>query len=461
MLNCYTNNPSETTIPIFALTEVEFKAWLAQQSSWQVAYLSSLGYQAKPGSIAYLPASDSGKLSLVLLGVDNTQDMWSWGSLPALLPAGTYEIASTLSPEQLQLATIAWGLGAYQFTRYKKNNLLKAKLQLDENLDAKAIEQCVSAIYLARDLINTPAEDMGPVELAEEAIKVATETGAKISVINNKEILQQQYPAIYAVGKGSDRQPCFVELLWGDAKYPKVTIVGKGVVFDSGGLDIKDSKSMRLMKKDMGGAAHALALAQWIMQAKLPIQLQLLLPIVENAVSGAAFRPGDVLQTRRGLTVEIDNTDAEGRLILCDALTHAVEGQPDLLIDFATLTGAARVALGPDVPVLFSNNDAIANELAIHAENTQDPLWRLPLYRPYRDYLKSTVADIANASSSPYAGAITAALFLQEFVPHQIPWLHLDLMAWSTSAKPGRPEGGEAMALRAIFSYLSMRYAKR
>ncbi|MDF2866800.1 MAG: pepB [Gammaproteobacteria bacterium] len=460
MLNCYTTNHSEELIPILALTELELASKLTQLNAWQVNYLNSVAYQAKPGSLVYLPKPETGQLELVLFGVENIQDMWVWGGLPVLLPAGSYMIGNKLTSEQLQLAAIAWGLGAYQYTRYKKANLDKPKLFIASELNYQAIEHNVEAAYLARNLINTPAEDMGPAELAEAACQVASKLDAKVKIIRDTNELQQAYPAIYAVGKGSERKPCMVDMQWGNEQDPKVTLVGKGVCFDSGGLNIKTGQGMRLMKKDMGGAAHALALAQWLIQAKLPIRLRVLLPIVENSVSGNAFRPGDIIQTRKGLTVEIDNTDAEGRLILCDALTQAVEEQPELLIDFATLTGAARVALGPDMPALFANQDAIANQLLEYAQQEQDPIWRLPLYKPYREMLKSSLADLSNAANSPYAGAITAALFLQEFVPNQIPWLHFDLMAWNTATKPGRPEGGEAMTLRALFKYLAARYVK-
>jgi leucyl aminopeptidase len=458
MLNCYTTTITEKTIPILALTEAELVAKLAKLTTWQATYLQSINYQAKSGSIAYLPEEDTGNLQQVFLGVENIQDMWVWGALSTVLPAGTYSISNPLSLGQLQLATIAWGLGAYQYAHYKKNNNYQAKLLLSSSVNSSIIEQCVAATYWARDLINTPADALGPSELAEVAKQAATKLGATIKITDDIAELQQAYPTVYAVGKGSERKPCVVDIQWGSETHPKVTLVGKGVCFDSGGLNIKTGQGMRIMKKDMGGAAHALALMQWIIQAKLPIRLRVLIPMVENSVSGNAFRPGDVIRTRKGLTVEIDNTDAEGRLILCDALAQAAEEKPDLLIDFATLTGAARVALGPELPALFTNQDTIANELLNCSQQVQDPLWRMPLYRPYRDLLKSSIADISNASTSPYAGAITAALFLQEFVPNDIPWLHLDLMAWNPAAKPGRPEGGEAMTLRALFNYLAARY---
>jgi leucyl aminopeptidase len=457
-INCYTHSAIEHAIPILALSEADYRVWLKQQTAWQQAYLKGTNFAAKPGSMISLPDPTTGQLSQVLLGVSDSNDMWSWGALPAVLPAGEYAIANTFSAEQLYLATLAWGLGAYQFKRYKEVNPMQAKLAFATQLDSHALVHCLHAHYLARDLINMPAQDLGPAELAEAARKVAAELGAEFKLVDNQDLLQREYPCVYAVGRASERKPCVVDLQWGDVSHPKVTLIGKGVCFDTGGLNLKTGQGMRLMKKDMGGAAHALALGQWLMQAKLPIRLRVLLPLVENAIHGNAFRPGDVIRSRKGLTIEIDNTDAEGRLILCDVLAQAVEEQPELLIDFATLTGAARVALGPELPALFSNQDTIANDLLICASQQQDLLWRMPLHRPYRELLKSAVADISNATNSSYAGAITAALFLQEFVPNSQAWLHLDLMAWNTSFRPGRAEGGEAMGLRAVFAYLAHRY---
>lgn len=459
-LNCYTSDQAVPHIPVLAMADKDLAGWLASQPGWCVNYINAINFQAKPGNIIYVPTPEKAELYVVLLGVENIEDMWCWGNLATLLPPGSYEIANTLSDEQLRLAAIAWGLGAYQFTRYKKACVSQTQLFISKQVNREAIEQSVGASYLARDLINTPAQDMGPVELAEAASVVANNAGAILNIVDDLTELQVHYPAVYAVGKASERKPRVVEFVWGNEQHPKISLVGKGVCFDTGGLNIKTGQSMRLMKKDMGGAAHALALAQWLMQAKLPIRLHVLLPLVENSIGGNAFRPGDVIQTRKGLTVEIDNTDAEGRLILCDALTRAVEERPELLIDFATLTGAARVALGPDIPALFSNNQQIANDLISYAQQEQDPLWQLPLHRPYRDLLKSTIADLSNSASSPFAGAITAALFLQEFVPTEMPWVHFDVMAWNLGNRSGRPEGGEALALRAIFRYLKERYAQ-
>jgi leucyl aminopeptidase len=317
------------------------------------------------------------------------------------------------------------------------------------------------ATALVRDLVNTPAGDLGPAELEEAAREVATFGGAQVRVTQGED-LKDGYPLIAAVGGAAtpERAPRLVEFEWGKAGDPKIAIVGKGVCFDSGGLDLKPASGMRLMKKDMGGAAHALALARLIMAEKLPIHLHLLVPAVENAVSGGAYRPGDIVKSRKGTFVEIDNTDAEGRLVLADALTRAVEGKPEVIVDFATLTGAARVALGPDLPAFFANSDGLASSTEAAARDVEDSIWRMPLWEPYEEMLKSDVADFANASNKPMAGSITAALFLKKFVPDEIEWAHLDTYAWRDSARPGRPKGGEALGLRAVFAALSKRYSK-
>ncbi|MGH6959389.1 MAG: leucyl aminopeptidase family protein, partial [Dongiaceae bacterium] len=322
----------------------------------------------------------------------------------------------------------------------------------------EAVERTARAVFLVRDLVNTPAEDMGPAELAAAAEGVARAAGARLKVVVGDALLKANYPMVHAVGRASARAPRLIDLRWGD-RGPRIALVGKGVCFDSGGLDLKPSSNMLLMKKDMGGAAHVLALAQMIMATGLPVRLRVLVPAVENSVSGNAFRPLDVLRSRKGLTVEVGNTDAEGRLILADALAEACTEKPDLLVDCATLTGAARVALGTDLPALFANDDATAEALLRHGQAEDDPLWRLPLHRPYRKQLDSKVADINNVSAGAYGGAITAALFLAEFVEPAVPWVHIDMMAWNVSARPGRPEGGEAVALRALYALIAERAA--
>ena len=347
---------------------------------------------------------------------------------------------------------------SYQFTRYKSTDKVMARLAIDAACNAPAVKQQVEAIFLVRDLINTPADDMMPEHLASCMVDLASEFDARFRSLEGDDLLTHNYPAIHAVGRASDNAPRFLTLEWGQSDRPNVTLVGKGVCFDSGGLDIKNATGMRLMKKDMGGAAHALGLARLIMSAELPVRLRVLVPAVENAIAGNAYRPGDVVTTRSGKTIEVDNTDAEGRIVLADALSDAAEHDPALVIDFATLTGAARVALGTALPAMFCNDDCVANDLLSASDQVRDPIWRLPLHQPYRELIDSKVADITNSAQSPFGGAITAGLFLQTFVPEHVPWVHFDVMAWNVTAKPGRPEGGEAMGIRAVFQYLHTTY---
>ena len=325
--------------------------------------------------------------------------------------------------------------------------------------DAAEVVRQVNAVGIARDLVNTPAQDMMPIKLSAAVEELARQHDAQFNVIEGDALLDQNYPAIHAVGRASVHAPRLIDLRWGDSNHPKVTLVGKGVCFDSGGLDLKPSKGMRLMKKDMGGAAHAIAIAALVMDAGLPVRLRLLVPAVENAVSGNAYRPGDILGTRAGLSVEIDNTDAEGRLILCDALHEAASESPEVLMDFATLTGAARVAVGTELAAMFCNDEEMAAQLRLTSVSHYDEVWRLPLHADYRDMIESKFADLVNSPSSPYGGAITAALFLQAFVPNQPCWAHFDIMAWNVRSRPGRPEGGEAMGVRAVYRYLADRFA--
>jgi leucyl aminopeptidase len=395
-----------------------------------------------------------------LLGVANVDELSPWGLAKAAeaLPEGRYRVEGR-GPGP---AALGWLLGQYRFERYKKPDRTTGPRVLlsAEPARIEEIVRLAQAVALVRDLVNVPAGDLGPAELEAAVREVAAESGAEVTVTSGAA-LDEGYPMIAAVGRAAveQRAPRLVELEWGDRRHPRIAIVGKGVCFDSGGLDIKPSSGMRLMKKDMGGAAHALALALVVMKSRLPVRLHLLIPAVENAVSGAAFRPGDVLRSRKGLTVEIGNTDAEGRLILGDALAKAAEGEPELILDFATLTGAARVALGPDLPALFANDDALAEALLAGGEAESDPIWRMPLWQPYEEMLASDIADIGNASDAPMAGAVTAALFLRKFVPEGLPWAHFDTYAWRGSARPGRPKGGDAFGLRAAWSALSNRYA--
>lgn len=453
-----TEKPADAIALIPVLTE-GFEDWLQQQDEPVRRWLRHSGFNAKRNSVCLLPGAEQ-TLAAVYVGVALSDDvLWCLGGLPATLPAGSYFLDTTWSVEQLERASLGWALGGYQFSRYREAQPRQAELVLDPACNATQVRQQAQAIALVRDLINTPAEDMLPPQLATAVVALAEEFSADVQQIVGDDLLQHNYPTIHAVGRASAEAPRLIDLRWGDESHPKLTLIGKGVCFDSGGLDIKPANGMRLMKKDMGGAAHAIGLARLVMSAGLPVRLRLLVAAVENAISGNAIRPGDVIRTRQGLTVEIDNTDAEGRLILCDALAEAVTEKPDLMVDFATLTGAARVALGTEVPGFFCNDDTTATGLQTHSEQECDPIWRLPLHQPYRELLDSRIADMVNSASTGFGGAITAALFLQAFVPDDIPWAHFDLMAWNTRSKPGRPEGGEAMGLRAVFGLLEQRYS--
>jgi len=456
MLNCFVTQTDTLATPILLLPQKQTADWLAQQNEFTRNWLHATNnLRLDAGTVLLLPNSD-GKLSRIVCCIADERDLWSVAALPFSLPPGTYSLERV--PDEVRFC-LAWGLGAYQFTRYKASTKTPAQLLLSDPAKAAQIFNIVESTYWVRDLINTPTDDLGPSELAHEAVLLAKDYGAKLSQVIGPELLKQNYAMIYTVGRASDDAPRLVDLHWGSKSHPKLTLVGKGVCFDTGGLNLKPSSNMALMKKDMAGAAHALGLARMVMQAKLPVCLRVLLPMVENAVSGGAYRPGDVIKSRKGLTIEIGNTDAEGRLVLADALAEAVTDQPDLLIDFSTLTGAARVALGTELAALFTNRDELAEKLQRHAEEEFDPLWRLPLYKPYRELLNSSIADMNNASSDGYGGAITAALFLKEFVPEEIPWIHFDMMAWNLKGRAGRPVGGEAHTLRALFAYLQSRFA--
>ncbi len=456
MLFCFVS-ATEKAIPVTVIQLQDFSAWLATQNAVTKQWLTTTAFRAEAGNISLIPDA-AGRLSRVLCCVLDKENLWSVGHLPFALPEGIYQFDDA-SDNETNYA-IAFGLGAYQFTAYKQMPRQSARLVLRDEIKNQVLNQ-VEAIYLVRDLINTPTEDMGPTALAAAMAKLAAEhNGASFTEIVGDALLQQNYAAIHTVGRASAAAPRLLDLRWGDLSHRKVTLVGKGVCFDSGGLDIKSSSNMLLMKKDMAGAAHALGLARMIMQAKLPINLRVLIPAVENAISANAYRPGDVIKSRQGLTIEVGNTDAEGRVILADALTEAVSEHPALLIDLSTLTGAARIAVGTELSAVFSNHDGLVNEVIKHGNQVNDPIWRLPLFAPYREYIMSTIADINNNAAEPYAGAITAALFLKEFVPDTIPWLHFDMMAWNLKTRPGRPQGGEAMAVRALFDYLQTAFLK-
>ncbi len=422
------------------------------------AFVRASGYEPKAGRHLLVPGAD-GQLAGVLFGIEAadaaTKDLFRPGQLATLLPAGLYRFANT--PHDTRLAALAFALGAYQFTRYRKADARNARLVVPDGVDGDDLTRIVEGVTLARDLINTPSNDMGPQELEDAARVVASQHGAKFNVTAG-ETLEKNFPLIHAVGMGSPRSPRLIDFTWGKESDPKITLVGKGVCFDTGGLDIKPDSAMLNMKKDMGGAATALGLAHMIMARGLKVRLRVLIPAVENSVSGKSFRPRDIFKSRKGLTVEIGNTDAEGRLVLADALALADEDKPVLIADFATLTGAARVALGPDVPPFFTDDDALSDELMRAGTTEQDPLWRLPLWRPYEAMLDSKIADTNNVSTGGQGGAITAALFLRKFVDAKS-WLHLDIFAWTLSAKPGRPEGAECMSARALYALLTKRYS--
>ena len=453
-------DPGVPSTPVDAVASDRLPAVLDSLGAPAAAWLRATGFAAGAGDIALVPDGE-GNLASVLLGLggDGAAPSMDPARLPGKLPEGVYRLRDGFF--DLAFATLAWALGAYRFTRYRAESSRLRRLTIPAGIDGGEVARIADGVYLARDLVNTAANDLGPAELAAAAADLARRHGAVFSEIVGDALLADRLPLIHAVGAGAapERAPRLVDVTWGEEGDPKVTIVGKGVCFDTGGLDIKTAAGMLLMKKDMGGAANALGLAHMIMDAGLRVRLRVLIPAVENAISANAFRPGDVLTSRRGLTVEIGNTDAEGRLVLADALTLAGEEEPTLLVDLATLTGAARVALGPDVVPIYTEDDVLAADLVRHGAAVADPVWRMPLWRPYASMLDSKFADINNAGQSPYAGSITAALFLSRFVPADAPWLHADIFAWTPAAKPGKPEGGEAQAIRAIYALLTERFA--
>jgi leucyl aminopeptidase len=446
-------------VPVTVLSKAELASWRETAPARERDWAAAIGFTGEAGKLALVP-DEKGKLGRVLVGMSEDEAaMWALAGLSESLPEGNYRFERGPEGGDPTRLALGWALGTYAFTLYRdKKKEQRARLVWPEGADRGLAERLANAVCLARDLINTPASDLGPAELAEAAVTVAETCGAKHRVIIGDALLAENYPTIHAVGRASDRAPRLVDITWGDAKAPKVTLVGKGVCFDSGGLDLKPASGMKMMKKDMAGAAIMLGLAQAIMQGGLKVRLRVLLPCVENAVSGNAMRPLDIVKTRKGITVEIGNTDAEGRLILCDALAEACTEMPAVIVDAATLTGAARVALGPELPALFCNDDKLAAELIDNGKREDDPLWQMPLWRPYRKLLDSKAADINNVSDGPHAGAITAAIYLQEFVEPGIPWAHLDVMAWNTRARPGRPEGAEAQTLRAVYGYIAGRF---
>lgn len=445
--------------PVHAVDPGSLADALAGAPALAKRWLASVGFQAKPDTFALVPDA-AGKLDSVWAGVRGASHPWALAALPKALPAGSYRLGERGLAVDPEAAAFSWSLGAYVFDRYKPATAKGRTLVLAPGDSVDRGVRIAQAVAEARDMINTPAEHLGPAELADAVKAVAKRHGAKFRQIVGDALLKSGFPAIHAVGRAAARAPRLIELSWGKPSHPTLTLVGKGVCFDSGGLDIKSADGMRQMKKDMGGAANALALASLVMAQRLPVRLQLLIPAVENAIAGNAYRPGDVFKTRQGLHIEIGNTDAEGRVILCDALAYGAEGRPDLMIDMATLTGAARVALGGQLPALFCRDMALARGLVDRGLRMHDPLWHLPLWRDYHAGIESEVADIVNTGRGPMAGAINAAIFLEDFVPAEIDWLHIDLFAWNDAARPGRPVGGDAQTVRTLLAYLEERYGK-
>ena len=451
---------SKAAQPIWFVTPQNFNKIIGKLDKRARAFVKAAGYEPRPGRHLLLPSGNGTGGALFGIEAEKAANKNAFlpGLLPGVLPAGIYRFAN--APHDPRLAALAFVLGAYQFTRYRKAKNKAVRLVLPDGVDGEELTRIAEGVTLARDLINTPANDMGPADLEAAAKALARRHGARLRSIVGDDLLKQNFPLIHAVGRAADgkRAPRLIELRWGKVSDPKVTLVGKGVCFDTGGLDLKPESAMLIMKKDMGGAATVLALAHMIMGAKLKIALRVLIPAVENSVAGDAFRPLDVYRSRKGATVEIGNTDAEGRLILADALALADEETPDLLLDMGTLTGAARVALGPELPPYYTDDEALAAEVAKHAAAENDPLWRLPLWMRYDQNIDSKVADVNNVASGGMAGSIICALFLKRFVSAAKSWLHFDIYAWTPSARPARPEGGECQAARAVYALLKQRY---
>lgn len=445
-------------LPLYCLDQAGFDHWRSSQAQAVGQWLDMQTFRAAAGTLSLLPG-DAG-IAAAVLGVGDRLDPFAYAHAPFALPPGNWRLVDDMPADARQALLLGWGLGSYRFDRYKKPTRQPAQLLLEGDADGDAETLDILAACLrVRDLVNTPTEDMGPEQMEQVLHEIGQTHGAEVEVVSGDALLEQNYPAIHAVGRASHRAPRLLQLRAGPADAPRLAIVGKGVCFDTGGLNIKASAGMRNMKKDMGGAAHAIALAELILRRKLPVRLDLYVPAVENAIGPNALRPGEIIATRKGVSVEIDNTDAEGRLVLCDALTRAGEDSPQLLLDFATLTGAARIALGPDLPALYANDDAVARDWLDAGNQVRDPLWRMPLWRPYLRYLTSNVADIANGAGTTHAGSVTAALYLERFVDDTQPWAHVDVFAWNDAERPGKPVGGEAQGLRAAWAMLKQRFA--
>ena len=459
----FKSKADRSTVALVPIERKGLDRWMKGQKAAVRNWLAATGFLASAGEICPI-AGEDGRLDKVLIGVKLGEALWAYAGLPGKLGSGSYRIEAALGPSGATKAALGWALGTYAFRRYKKKGgetTDAPTLVWPKEADKGAVDRAARSTFLVRDLINIPAGDLGPAELAAAARRLAREHGAEARVIAGEALLKRNYPTIHAVGRASSRAPRLIDIGWGRRGAPRVTLVGKGVCFDSGGLDLKTATGMLRMKKDMGGGANMLGLAGMVMAAGLDVRLRVLIPAVENSVSGNAIRPMDVIKTRSGLTVEVGNTDAEGRLILADALSEACRERPELVIDCATLTGAARVALGPELPALFCNDDKLAADLLRHAEAEDDPMWRMPLWPAYEKLLDSKVADINNVSDGGAAGAITAALFLKLFITEGTPWIHFDIMAWNATARPGRPVGGEAQAMRAAFALIAERFGGR
>ncbi|MDD9900746.1 MAG: leucyl aminopeptidase family protein [Alphaproteobacteria bacterium] len=454
-----TNKKTAQSIPVTPVAASNFNAWLKKQSKSVQTAVKAQGFTGSAGSTMHV-TNAKGATTRILYGTGHENGLYTFSALPARLQSGTYYLDSAFKGNGTD-AALGWALGTYDFTRYKsgKNDKKNAQLVWPKGADKKYVTATAEAWFMVRDLINTPPNNMQPNDLQKEVAKLAKKHKATVKTIKGKALLEKNYPTIYTVGKAGEHPPQLIDLHWGKTTHPKVTLVGKGVTFDTGGLNIKPGGNMSLMKKDMGGAAHVIGLAHMIMSAKLPVRLRVLIPAVENSISDESYRPSDVITTRKGITVEIDNTDAEGRLILCDALAEASREKPELIMDFATLTGAARVALGPELVPIFTHDDKVMSAIEKGAKETEDHVWRMPLWAPYLSMLDSKVADIKN-SGGGFAGATTAALFLEKFVDKNIPWVHIDTYGWNPTPRPGRPLGGEAYGIRASFEMIKKLFGK-
>ncbi len=458
MLDCFSTERTPDTTPIDLIPSQAFDAWLARQDGFTANWARANDFRGQAGRLLMIPAADTGTCTRIVFGLGADDDPMLPAELPEHLRDGDYTVEGGMDGRNPDTLALAWALGTYQFTAYRKNAKRRPRLVLPQGVTQTVLTRMVEGLFLTRDLINTPANDLGPAELERAARDLAERHNGTLRVVSGDQLLEENFPLIHAVGRASSRPPRLLDITWGQPDAPKLTLVGKGVSFDTGGLNIKPSSGLELMKKDMGGAAHVMGLGHMIMGANLPVRLRILVPAVENAISGDAFRPGDVYRSRKGLTVEIGNTDAEGRLILADALTLAEEDAPDLMLVMATLTGAARVALGPDVIPFYTDDAPLAEAMTGECAAAGEFLWRMPLHKPYNTLLESRTADINHISPGRFAGSITAALFLARFAGGVKSWAHFDIYAWNGQARPGRPIGGEAQALKGLFRMLQKRY---